>query len=59
MACYSCEFTSAFQVREPSAVPGTQTAINNKTDVNERTEAFNHVGLPFNEPPGITELPFI
>jgi hypothetical protein len=30
-----------------------------KTDVSERHEAFEHVGLLFNWPPGMAGLPFI
>jgi hypothetical protein len=37
MAYSFCEFTSAFEVCKPSAAPGTPTAIDEKTDVNERT----------------------
>jgi hypothetical protein len=29
-----------------------------KTDVAEHGNVFNHVGLLFNEPPGIAGLPF-
>ena len=30
-----------------------------KADVAEHPKAFHHVGLLFNEPPGMAELPFI
>jgi hypothetical protein len=29
-----------------------------KADVTEHLEVFDHVGLLFNGPPGITDLPF-
>jgi hypothetical protein len=35
------------------------SAENKKTDVAERPEAFGHVGLLSNEPPGTAGLPFI
>lgn len=35
------------------------TAETKKADVTERPEAFHHVGLLINEPPGLAELLFI
>jgi hypothetical protein len=34
-------------------------AANKKTDVEKHPEAFDHVGLLVNEPPGPAGLPFI
>jgi hypothetical protein len=34
-------------------------ALPKKTDVAEHPEVFHHVGLLFNGPPGMAELPFI
>jgi len=35
------------------------TASKKKADVAEHPEVFDHVGLLFNGPPGMAELPFI
>jgi hypothetical protein len=40
-------------------VAGCGRATNKKTDVAKHPEAFDHVGLLVNEPPGTSGLPFI
>ena len=43
-----------------SVVPAYNRATQRKkTDVAKHPEAFNHVGLLFDEPPGTSGLPFI
>jgi hypothetical protein len=42
-----------------TAIARKLLAKNKKADVVERPEAFDHVGLLVNEPPGTAELPFI
>jgi hypothetical protein len=37
----------------------SHVAKNKKTDAAEHPEAFHHVGLLTDEPPGSAELPFI
>jgi hypothetical protein len=37
----------------------SRSAGNKKADVAEHPQAFDHVGLLFNKPPGSAEVPFI
>jgi hypothetical protein len=43
----------------PGCSQRERVAHNKETDVAEHPQAFDHVGLLFNKPPGRAELPFV
>ena len=54
----SLPFLKLAEVR-PRSLRLSRSTANKKTDVAEHPEAFDHVGLLINEPPGTAELLFI